>query len=88
MNVVNERRNDTYVRLAKIGAEVGVDEGAMLKLLKVSDQPDKDGALNVGNGVTNDLKVMVKVRFALAHFSIFICIYICIYTMYLIGDGC
>ncbi|PGH30942.1 hypothetical protein GX50_06299 [[Emmonsia] crescens] len=60
VNVVNERRNDTYVRLAKIGAEVGVDEGAMLKLLKVSDQPDKDGALNVGNGVTNDLKVMVK----------------------------
>ncbi|PGH10066.1 hypothetical protein GX51_00333 [Blastomyces parvus] len=60
VNVVNEKRNDTYVRLAKIGAEVGVDEGAMLKLLTVSDRPDKDGALNTGNGVTDDLKVMVK----------------------------
>lgn len=63
MSVVNEKRNDTYVRLAKIGAEVGVDEGAMLKLLKISDQPDKDGNLNIGNGVTTDMKLMVKVCF-------------------------
>ncbi|EEH06558.1 conserved hypothetical protein [Histoplasma capsulatum G186AR] len=60
VSVVNEKRNDTYVRLAKIGAEVGVDEGAMLKLLKISDQPDKDGNLNIGNGVTTDMKLMVK----------------------------
>ncbi|KAL2373840.1 hypothetical protein BDBG_00973 [Blastomyces gilchristii SLH14081] len=70
VNVVNEKRNDTYMRLAKIGAEVGVDEGAMLQLLTVSDQPDKDGGLNIGNGVTNDLKVMVKAaRLIGAHFT-------------------
>ncbi|OJD22336.1 hypothetical protein ACJ73_06316 [Blastomyces percursus] len=70
VNVVNEKRNDTYVRLAKIGAGVGVDEGAMLNLLTVSDRPDKDGGLNVGNGVTNDLKVMVKAaRLIGTHFT-------------------
>ncbi|OAX84492.1 hypothetical protein ACJ72_01133 [Emergomyces africanus] len=70
VNVVNEKRNDTYARLAKIGAEVGVDEGAMLNLLRVSDQPDQDGGLNVGNGTTNDLKGMVKAaRVIGAHFT-------------------
>lgn len=59
-NVVHESRNDTYKRLAKLAASVGVDEKKVYELLVISDQPDKDGGLNVGNGVTNDLKLLVK----------------------------
>ena len=62
VNVVNETRNKTYERLAKVAAKVDVDEGKIFDLLKVPDQPSKDGSLNLGNGVTNDLKFMVKVR--------------------------
>lgn len=61
VNVVKEVRNDTYRRLAKLATEVGVDEGEVYGLLEVSDKPGEDGALNVGNGVTDDVKVMVKV---------------------------
>ncbi|KAL0768025.1 hypothetical protein CaCOL14_009000 [Colletotrichum acutatum] len=59
-NVVNEPRNETYKRLAKLAGTVGVDEKAVLDLLVVSDKPDAEGALNVGNGVTNDFKVLIK----------------------------
>ena len=62
MNVVNETRNQSYKRLAKIGAKVGVSEEELLKLLQVPDKPAEDGSLNVGNGVTNDLKVLVKMN--------------------------
>ncbi|KAI4178667.1 MAG: hypothetical protein L6R41_008279 [Letrouitia leprolyta] len=62
VNVVKEVRNDTYRRLAKLATEVGVDEGEVYGLLEVSDKPGEDGALNVGNGVTDDVKVMVKVN--------------------------
>jgi protein-disulfide isomerase len=59
--VVNETRNATYRRLAKLAAEsVGVDEEAVYGLLAVPDKPGPDGALNVGNAVTDDLKVLVK----------------------------
>lgn len=61
VNVVNETRNQTYARLAKVAAEVGVDEEGVLGLLVVADKPGKDGGLNVGNGVTDDVKFMVKV---------------------------
>lgn len=60
VNVVNETRNATYKRLAKIAGSVGVDEGKVYKLLEVSDKPGEDGALNSGNGVTDDVKVQVK----------------------------
>ena len=61
VSVVNETRNETYKRLAKLAAEVeGIDEGKILSLLKISDKPGEDGALNVGNGVTDDVKQMVK----------------------------
>jgi hypothetical protein len=60
VSVVNETRNATYARLAKIGASVGVDESAMLKLLTIPDKPADDGSLNVGNGTTDDMKVLVK----------------------------
>lgn len=62
MNVVNETRNQTYTRLSKIGAKVGINESEMLKLLWISDKPGEDGSLNTGNGVTNDLKVLVKMN--------------------------
>jgi hypothetical protein len=62
VNVVNETRNQTYTRLSKIGAKVGINESEMLKLLWISDKPGEDGSLNTGNGVTNDLKVLVKMN--------------------------
>jgi hypothetical protein len=62
VNVVNETRNKTYERLAKIGGKAGVDEREMLKLLWIGDKPASDGSLNSGNGVTNELKVLVKMN--------------------------
>ena len=61
VNVVNEKRNDTYKRLAKIAGSVGLDEGKVYDLLEVSDKPGEDGSLNGGNKVTDDVKLMVKV---------------------------
>ncbi|KAL9009641.1 MAG: hypothetical protein Q9173_005352 [Seirophora scorigena] len=61
VNVVKETRNETYGRLAKLASGVGVDEGEVYGLLEIADQPGDDGGLNTGNGVTNDVKVMVKV---------------------------
>jgi hypothetical protein len=61
-NVVNETRNETYKRLAAIAGSVDVDEQRVLDLLIVSDKPGKDDSLNNGNGVTNDIKLMVKVN--------------------------
>lgn len=61
VNVVNEVRNDTYKRLAKLAGTIdGVDEKTILDLLLVPDKPDKDGGLNIGNKVTDDVKFMVK----------------------------
>ena len=64
VNVVNEPRNKTYERLAKLGTSVGVDEKKLLGLLRVDDKPDPEGSLNIGNKVTNDLKLLVKVCLA------------------------
>ena len=61
VSVVHEERNNTYKRLAKIAAGVGIDEKKIYSLLEVSDKSDKDGSKNIGNGVTNDIKLMVKV---------------------------
>lgn len=63
-NVVNEPRNKTYERLAKLAGSVGLDEKKIYGLLEISDKPDKDGSLNTGNRVTNDIKLQVKVRVA------------------------
>ncbi len=60
VNVVHEARNDTYKRLAKVAASVGLDEGKVFDLLKISDKPGEGGSLNVGNQVTDDVKSMVK----------------------------
>ncbi|KAI9834799.1 MAG: hypothetical protein M1819_002885 [Sarea resinae] len=61
VSVVRESRNQTYARLAKIAAEsAGVEEEAFLKLLTISEQPGKDGALNSGNAVTPDIMFLVK----------------------------
>ena len=62
VNIVHEARNDTYKRLAALGGTVGVDEKEMLKLLLIADKPAEDGSLNTGNGVTNELKVLVKMN--------------------------
>lgn len=60
-SVANEKRNDTYRRLARLAAgSAGVDEAAVYDLLAVSDKPGPDGGLNSGNKVTDDLKVLVK----------------------------
>ncbi|KAF2146866.1 uncharacterized protein K452DRAFT_242019 [Aplosporella prunicola CBS 121167] len=60
VSVVNETRNHTYKRLAKIAGAVGVDEKDVYALLEIADKPGSDGALNTGNKVTDDVKVMVK----------------------------
>ena len=58
---VNETRNDTYKRLAKLAKEsVGANEEELYDLLKIPEKGD-EGALNAGNGVTNDIKRIVKV---------------------------
>ena len=61
VSVVNETRNKTYERLAKIAGGAGVDEKKVYDLLHISDKPGEDGSKNSGNGVTDDIKVMVKV---------------------------
>lgn len=60
--VVNEVRNDTYKRLAALAATVGVDEKKVYDLLVIKEAGE--GA-NKGNGVTNDIKLIVKVCFFL-----------------------
>jgi protein-disulfide isomerase len=60
VSVVNETRNDTYKRLAKVAASAGLDENKIYKLLEVSNKAADDGSMNIGNEVTNDIKVMVK----------------------------
>jgi len=60
VNTVNETRNQTYKRLAKLGGSVGVPEDKLLDKLWISDKPAADGSLNTGNSVTNDLKVLVR----------------------------
>ena len=61
VNVVNETRNKTYERLAKIAGGIGVDEHKILELLTVPERAGENGQLNIGNHVTNDIKLMVKV---------------------------
>ena len=60
VNVVHETRNQTYKRLSELAGTVGVDSGKIYSLLEISDKPGEDGSLNTGNGVTNDIKQMVK----------------------------
>lgn len=61
VNVVNETRNDTYKRLARLAGSVeGVDEKTIYDLLVVPDKPASDGSLNIGNKVTDDVKFQVK----------------------------
>ena len=67
VHVVHENRNDTYKRLAKIADGVGVNEKDIFELLEVSDSEGPDGSANVGNKVTDDIKLMVKVSFRQGH---------------------
>lgn len=61
VSVVNKTRNATYKRLAKLAADsAGVSADEVYELLAISDKPGSDGSLNIGNGVTNDLKVIIK----------------------------
>jgi len=60
VGVVNEIRNETYKRLARIAGSVGIDEKKILELLWVDDKPAADGSLNIGNKVTDDLKILIK----------------------------
>ncbi|KAH6609429.1 hypothetical protein Trco_002775 [Trichoderma cornu-damae] len=62
INVVNETRNQTYRRLAKVAAKVGVSDEEVYKLLAIPEKGGDDGALNTGNAVTNDLKVVTKMN--------------------------
>jgi protein-disulfide isomerase len=61
VNVVNESRNQTYKRLSELAEEkTGIEARSLYELLEVSSEPDKEGGLNTGNKVTDDLKRLVK----------------------------
>jgi len=61
VNVVNETRNATYARLAKLAkGNVSVSEEDMMKMLRISETPDEKGELNSGNGVTVDVRTITK----------------------------
>ncbi|KFY07619.1 hypothetical protein V492_06982 [Pseudogymnoascus sp. VKM F-4246] len=68
VNVVNETRNQTYRRLAKLYGALGAsgpgthqaDEEKLYELLAVGDKAGEGGALNIGNKVTDDLKLLIK----------------------------
>lgn len=62
VNVVNETRNNTYKRLAKVAAKAGVDEDKIYQLLVIPEKPGDDGSLNSGNGVTTDMKLVTKMN--------------------------
>jgi hypothetical protein len=63
VSVVNETRNATYKRLARLAAELpGIEEDEVYKLLEISDRPAEDGSLNTGNKVTDDVKRMVRMN--------------------------
>lgn len=69
ISVVNETRNDTYKRLAALAASVGVDSDKVFELLAIVPRGEE---LNSGNAVTNDIKLMTKVRhLALANIYFF-----------------
>ena len=61
VSVVNETRNKTYERLARIAGSVGVDEQKVLGLLVIPETLNSQDELNVGNQLTNDMKWMTKV---------------------------
>lgn len=61
VSVLGETRNATYKKLSKIAGSVGVDENEVLGLLTIRETPAAQGQLNAGNGVTDDIKLMVKV---------------------------
>ncbi|KAH6619286.1 hypothetical protein B0J18DRAFT_240287 [Chaetomium sp. MPI-SDFR-AT-0129] len=59
--VVDETRNDTYRRLAKLAEEtVAIDAGEVFKLLQISGKEKEEAARNAGNAVTADVKYIVK----------------------------
>ncbi|KFY78934.1 hypothetical protein V499_02018 [Pseudogymnoascus sp. VKM F-103] len=68
VNVVNETRNQTYRRLAKLYGALGAsgpgthqaDEDKLYELLVVGEKAGEGGALNIGNKVTDDLKLLIK----------------------------
>ncbi|OBT69904.1 hypothetical protein VE03_00598 [Pseudogymnoascus sp. 23342-1-I1] len=68
VNVVNETRNQTYRRLAKLYGALGAsgpgthqaDEEKLYELLVLGEKAGEGGALNIGNKVTDDLKLLIK----------------------------
>ncbi|KAK4648028.1 uncharacterized protein QC761_106500 [Podospora bellae-mahoneyi] len=64
ISLVNETRNQTYRRLAKLASDTisDLDEEAVYNLLAIPSQPGEDGALNAGNAVTNDVKLITKIN--------------------------
>lgn len=63
VNVVNEGRNATYKRLAALAASSSggaIDADVIYKDLAIPTEPAADGSVNIGNAITNDLKLVIK----------------------------
>ncbi|KZN87712.1 hypothetical protein EN45_062730 [Penicillium chrysogenum] len=60
VSVVNETRNKTYERLAKIAGSIGVDVHEVLALLVIPETSNSPDELNAGNQLANDMKWMTK----------------------------
>jgi protein-disulfide isomerase len=60
--VVNETRNQTYGRLARLAASVGADEARVLDQLRIPETAAEGGDLNVGNKVTASCKIFTKMH--------------------------
>lgn len=61
-SVVNETRNDTYRRLADVAHKVGVDKDQVYGLLRIDEDVSDESKLNVGNRVTNNLKLVTRMN--------------------------
>ncbi len=63
VGVVSEGRNDTYRRLAALaasasGGQLSADD--LYAQLVIPTEPAADGSVNVGNAITNDLKLVIR----------------------------
>jgi protein-disulfide isomerase len=61
VSVINETRNQTYRRLSDLASSItSIPSATFYDALAIPNTPAPDGSLNLGNEVTNDLKLHIK----------------------------